>query len=106
MVQDLLQPRPSGDSDLGDRRLRNLVEEFLSHSPAAHSSDLLDADVHSLNESCDLADSTLLALSQKEQDVAVEGDEMLKCSACLPCIRGATGSCGPHYREIRSPLEV
>lgn len=54
-----------------------MVEEFLSYSPAAYSSDLLDAYVHSLNESCDLANSALLALSQKEQDVAVEGDEML-----------------------------
>lgn len=81
------------------QRLRQvkLLEEFdrgmgMCHTPATHS-ELLDADVTSL-ESYDLADSGLLASRQEEQDVAVEGEEMLMELFQLAC---------PTYDEL---LEV
>jgi len=49
-----------------------LIEVWISLVPR-----LLDADVLSLNKSSNLADNALLASSQEEQDVAVEGEDML-----------------------------
>lgn len=54
---------------------RRILSEvcFLPHSSATDASDLLDADVLSLESS----DSALLASSQEEQDGAVEGKNIV-----------------------------
>lgn len=69
----------------------------LSRSPAAHLSDLLDADVFSLYESSNLAYSALLASSQEEQDVADEGDDTQ--------LKPSQPAC-PAYEELLEVMEV
>lgn len=79
----------------------------LSQSSATDASDLLDENVLSL-ESSNPADSALLALSQGEQDVAVEGkDKLIEASqpACSAYNELFRGYC-PLVAEIRSFLEA
>lgn len=65
----------------------------LSQSSATGASALLDEDVLSL-ESTNPADSALLALSQKQQDMALEGEDVLMEPSQPAC---------PAYNEL---LEV